>query len=50
MISEAGHYKNFLHLAKEYLPAELVMIRWQEWLAHEAEIMKTLGVRGDRMH
>ena len=50
MISEAGHYKNFLQLSKEYLPEEIVMNRWREWLAYEAEIMKELGVRGDRMH
>jgi tRNA 2-(methylsulfanyl)-N6-isopentenyladenosine37 hydroxylase len=50
MISEAGHYKTFLHLAKEYLPAEVVMKRWEEWLEHEAEIMKRLEVRGDRIH
>jgi tRNA 2-(methylsulfanyl)-N6-isopentenyladenosine37 hydroxylase len=50
MISEAGHYKTFLHLAKEYLPADVVMKRWEEWLEHEAEIMKGLEVRGDRIH
>jgi hypothetical protein len=27
-----------------------VMKRWEEWLAHEAEIMKGLEVRGDRIH
>ena len=50
MVSEAGHYKNFLLLAKVYYPAEKVMQRWREWLNAEAEIMKTLEVRGDRMH
>lgn len=50
MISEAGHYKNFLAIAKEYCPEDHVMQRWQEWLAYEAEVMKTLNVRGDRMH
>lgn len=50
MISEAGHYKNFLSLAKEYMSAESVMERWRELLAGEAEIVKTLDVRGDRMH
>lgn len=50
MVSEAGHYKNFLRLAKSYNPGEKVMQRWREWLEGEAEIMKTLGVRGDRMH
>ena len=50
MVSEAGHYKNFLQLAKEYLPEEQVMQRWREILAAEADILKTLEVRGDRMH
>ncbi len=50
MVSEAGHYKNFLHLAKLYLPEEQVMKRWREILAAEAEIVKNLEVRGDRMH
>lgn len=50
MVSEAGHYKNFLTLAKAYNPEEKVLHRWREWLQAEAEIMKTLGVRGDRMH
>ena len=50
MISEAGHYKSFLHLAKEYMPEEYVMHRWEEWLEHEAEIMRRMEVRGDRIH
>lgn len=50
MVSEAGHYKNFLKLAKSFMPAEDVMARWREWLAAEAEIVKNLTVRGDRMH
>ena len=50
MVSEAGHYKNFLKLAKTYLPEERVMERWREILAAEAEIIETLEVRGDRMH
>lgn len=50
MISEAGHYKNFLRLAKVYNPEAKVMQRWREWLEGEAEIMKSLEVRGDRMH
>jgi tRNA-(ms[2]io[6]A)-hydroxylase len=50
MISEAGHYRNFLDLAKEYYPEEAVNARWKELLEQEAEIMKTLAVRGDRMH
>ena len=50
MISEAGHYKSFLRLARVYQPEEVVMQRWREWLEAEADIMKTLEVRGDRMH
>jgi len=50
MISEAGHYKSFLQLAKEYLPADQVMARWREWLAAEAEILKSLAPRADRLH
>ena len=50
MISEAGHYKNFLQLAKVYNPEEKVMQRWRELLESEAAIMKSLEVRGDRIH
>jgi tRNA 2-(methylsulfanyl)-N6-isopentenyladenosine37 hydroxylase len=50
MISEAGHYRNFLHLAKEYAPEDVVATRWKELLEEEAEIVRSLEVRGDRMH
>jgi tRNA 2-(methylsulfanyl)-N6-isopentenyladenosine37 hydroxylase len=50
MISEAGHYKNFLKLARLYIPEEKVTSRWKELLEQEAEIVKNLDVRGDRMH
>lgn len=50
MVSEAGHYVNFIDLAKEYLPAEYVKTRWQEWLDTEANIIENLVLRGDRMH
>jgi tRNA-(ms[2]io[6]A)-hydroxylase len=50
MISEAGHYANFIDLAKNYKEEEYVMSRWKEFLKQEAEIMKNLEVRGDRMH
>jgi tRNA-(ms[2]io[6]A)-hydroxylase len=50
MVSEAGHYRNFLQLAKEYMPEDYVMQRWSELLEEEAEIMRTLEVRPDRMH
>ena len=50
MISEAGHYKNFIKLAKEYQPANKVQQRWDNWLEIEAEIISNLEVRSDRMH
>jgi tRNA 2-(methylsulfanyl)-N6-isopentenyladenosine37 hydroxylase len=50
MIAEAGHYKNFIQLAKEYLPEDVVESRWRELLEQEAAIMKNLDPRGDRMH
>lgn len=50
MVSEAGHYKMFLRLAKLYGGEEVVEKRWQEYLAFETELLKTLEVRGDRMH
>ncbi|WP_291911559.1 tRNA-(ms[2]io[6]A)-hydroxylase [Chitinophaga sp. CB10] len=50
MISEAGHYRLFIDLANEYFDEEKVRNRWQEWLAREAEILKEIEVRGDRMH
>jgi tRNA-(ms[2]io[6]A)-hydroxylase len=50
MISEAGHYVTFIELARKYQDPELVNQRWQEWLAYEAEVLKNIGIRGDRMH
>ncbi len=50
MVSEAGHYKTFLSLAKEYMPEDYVTKRWKEWLDFEAEMVAGLEVRGDRMH
>jgi tRNA-(ms[2]io[6]A)-hydroxylase len=50
MISEAGHYKSFLALAKLYMEPVGVQQRWKEFLAQESEIVRTLEVRGDRMH
>jgi tRNA-(ms[2]io[6]A)-hydroxylase len=50
MESEAGHYTLFIELAETFLDKEKVRRRWQEWLQHEAQIMKTLEPRGDRMH
>jgi tRNA 2-(methylsulfanyl)-N6-isopentenyladenosine37 hydroxylase len=50
MVSEAGHYKNFLSLAKEFMDTDKVEKRWKEILFQESEIIKDLAVRGDRMH
>lgn len=50
MVSEAGHYKNFLQLAREYMPTEYVDKRWRQLLAEEAEVMKKMEVKGNRMH
>ncbi len=50
MVAEAGHYRLFIDLAKKYGGEEKVRQRWQEYLAHEAEIMQSLELRGDRMH
>ena len=50
MESEAGHYTLFLELAETYIDNKKVRHRWNEWLQHEAIIMKTLEPRGDRIH
>ncbi len=50
MVSEAGHYKNFLSLAKKYRSEEVVERRWREILEGEARILSELTPRGDRMH
>ncbi|MEP6682106.1 MAG: tRNA-(ms[2]io[6]A)-hydroxylase [Parafilimonas sp.] len=50
MESEAGHYVTFIELAENYVDKEKVRKRWNEWLAYEAEIIKHLTPRGDRMH
>ncbi|MDX2071884.1 MAG: tRNA-(ms[2]io[6]A)-hydroxylase [Haliscomenobacter sp.] len=50
MVSEAGHYRLFIDLAKLYNDEEVVKARWQEYLHKEAEIMDGLELRGDRMH
>lgn len=50
MVSEAGHYKSFLQLAKKYDDPEKVDRRWREIIAGEAGILKDLSVRDDRMH
>lgn len=50
MESEAGHYTLFIGLAQTYIDGEKVRKRWDQWLAHEATVMQTLEIRGDRIH
>jgi len=50
MVSEAGHYTSFINLAKVYNPEQKVKERWQEILEAEAEIVRTLEWRTDRVH
>ncbi|MFZ1752082.1 MAG: tRNA-(ms[2]io[6]A)-hydroxylase [Saprospiraceae bacterium] len=50
MVSEAGHYRTFIDLAKTYAPEDQVKVRWQEMLDFEANIMSKRALRGDRMH
>ncbi len=50
MVSEAGHYRMFIDLARKYMDRELVDKRWQEYLEFEAEMLKTLEYRADRVH
>lgn len=50
MVSEAGHYVNFIELAKQYMSEDYVKVRWQEFLDAEREILANMEVRGDRMH
>jgi tRNA-(ms[2]io[6]A)-hydroxylase len=50
MESEAGHYVTFIELAETYINKEKVRKRWNEWLSFEADVIKNLAPRGDRMH
>jgi tRNA-(ms[2]io[6]A)-hydroxylase len=50
MESEAGHYHLFIDLAETYVEKNKVRKRWKEWLEYEATVMKTIEVRGDRIH
>lgn len=50
MVSEAGHYVNFIELARSIYDLEKVNKRWNEWLVYEAEVMRNMELRGDRMH
>lgn len=50
MVSEAGHYRLFIDLAKKYAGEEKALKRWDEFLAYEGELLKKMELRGDRMH
>ncbi|WP_373494196.1 tRNA-(ms[2]io[6]A)-hydroxylase [Aquiflexum sp.] len=50
MVSEAGHYVNFIELARRYKDQEKVNERWKQWLAYEADVIGNLELRGDRIH
>ncbi len=50
MVSEAGHYRMFIDLAKKYFRTEEVKQRWEEILEGEAQILAGLELRGDRVH
>ena len=50
MESEAGHYTLFIELAETYIDKEKVRQRWKDWLDYETTIIKSMEVRGDRIH
>lgn len=50
MVSEASHYKLFINLATLYGGEQKVKKRWQEFLDYEAQLLKTMELRGDRIH
>lgn len=50
MISEAGHYRLFLDLARNYFDHDLVRQEWLNWLRIEKEILEAMPARADRMH
>lgn len=50
MVSEAGHYKLFLKLAKLYFTEEVAIKTWKDMLDFEAALLEDLELRGDRMH
>ena len=50
MESEAGHYHLFIELCEFYIDKNKVRNRWEEWLTYEADLMKNLEIRGDRIH
>lgn len=50
MVSEAGHYKVFLSLARQASDPDRVEARWKELLLQESPVIESLEVRSDRLH
>ena len=50
VVSEAGHYRLFMDLAKLYKEKTYVDNRWQQYLEYEKEIFNKIQLRGDRIH
>lgn len=50
MVSEAGHYKMFLRLAKLYGDEAKVVQRWKEYLSFEADMLSQMSPDGTKMH
>lgn len=50
MVSEAGHYRLFIDLAKNHADEKNVKERWAEYLDFEGKMIQELELRGDRMH
>jgi tRNA 2-(methylsulfanyl)-N6-isopentenyladenosine37 hydroxylase len=50
MVSEAGHYVNFIELARHYENEEKVNTRWQEWLDFEASVLRSFEPKPNRFH
>ncbi len=50
MISEAGHYRLFLDIARAYFDEKLVAKTWKDWLQIEKSILEKMPARSDRMH
>ena len=50
MVSEAGHYRLFLELARLYATMDVANERWNQYLQEEVRILTSMNPRGDRMH
>jgi tRNA-(ms[2]io[6]A)-hydroxylase len=47
--SEHGHYRTFIQLAEQILPASIIKLRWEQMLESEAKIIQS-QTPGPRMH